>query len=112
MPRILRHICYGALLAAVLPTVAARAGNVIYLVAKPVQSLSTEGTMPDRFEGALDPDGQGSVLNVIQFGARLSANVHEQGAGNHMMIHQTGYGQVAHVAQTGFHNTLVVSQGN
>ena len=68
--------------------------------------------MPEGVEGALDPDGEDSVLNVIQFGTRLTARVQEQGAGNHLMIHQTGYGQVAHVAQTGFNNRLVVSQGN
>ena len=112
MPHILRHICFGALLAAVLPTAAAHAGNVIHLVEPSSESTLEDVTLFSQHGVLLDMDAQDSVLDVIQFGERLTAEVRVQGIDNHMLIQQVGYGQVVRVAQTGLHNTLVVSQGN
>ena len=104
MPHFLRHLCHGVLLAAALPVAAAWAGNVIYLT-EPLQAGSETGD-------TLAVQPQGSALDVIQFGDRLTAKVHVQGEANHVLIQQSGFAHVVYAAQTGFNNRLVVSQGN
>ncbi|NVO22674.1 hypothetical protein [Donghicola mangrovi] len=112
MRHFLRHICLSALFAAILPAGQVWAGNGIYLLQIGAETgLGEEHLFDQPLLANLDVTGQDPLVEVIQMGAALSADVHVHGTDCHVELHQLGVGQFASVSQSGWHNDVVLSQG-